>query len=513
MKKVLVIGAGWSGIYAAKHLLEAGFEPKIFEKSHSFMGQWHIHNGPGGVIRNTHATSSIGYMQPSDFPFPKGIPDFPHHSLVFQHIGNYIKHFKLESYIHYNHTVTKLEKVKGKWLAVVNNTFSETYDYVVVATGLNKVPSFPDKKLFSKFKGEKIHSHFFKELPERWKGKTILIVGGGETAADIANEICDSCKVIMSIKEGVWFQDKILGAYEPADMFFNRMVHFFFRWWANLFFRKQVEFWWGSGGTGVWFWRPTSPYLNGIYNKSRNVIHRISEGRVVPMPGIKNVAKNGVKFRGEKKFTDVDAIIFGTGYNLEHSFDFLPEKLRHHNRYKHIFIPEDNTIAFIGFVRPFLGSIPMLAELQSRFVAEIFRNRVKLPSIHYMQNIILKDQKRHIKDFPADGKRVSFLVDPYYYCTEIGHYIGASPKMLKLFFTHFNLWRKLFLQPWSPFHWRIYDKDSRKRKLAIQQINKLENHPAAIRLRWKIKVTFFIWFLPLVTFLLGIFFGRFFLFF
>lgn len=503
MQKVLVVGAGWSGIYAAKHLKEAGFEPEVFEKSHSFMGQWHEHNGPGGVIRNTHATSSIGYMHPSDFPFPPGTPDFPHHTLVFKHIENYIKHFELEPHIHYEHTITKIEKINNKWQALINNNFTKEYDFVVVATGLNKIPKFPEGDLFSKFEGETIHSHYFKKLPARWKNKTVLIVGGGETAADIANEICDDAKVILSINGGVWFQDRILGAYEPADMFFNRAVHFWFRWWANAIFSKILQIPWGVGGSGILFWKPHSPYLNGIYNKSRNVIHRISEGQVTPKSGIEIVNSEEIRFKEDKEFTKVDTIIFGTGYDLEHSFEFLPKEIRHHNRYKHIFIPEDSTIAFVGFVRPFLGSIPMLTELQTRFVADVFGGKVQLPQKSKMEKIITKDKIKHIKAFPEDGKRVPFLVDPYYYCTEIGHYIGASPKLFRLFFTNFILYLKLLTQPWAPFQWRIHDKNPEKRKAALAQVEKLESHPVTKTLRTFLTLNLFLTLGPILGLILG----------
>lgn len=502
-KKVLVIGAGWSGIYATKHLLEAGFEPEVFEKSHNFMGQWHIHNGPGGVIRHTHATSSIGYLHPSDFPFPEGTPDFPHHSLIYDHIARYIDHFKIGPYIHYEHTVTKIEKTKNGWMATINNNFSKEYDFVVVTTGVNKIPSFPNSKLFSKFKGETIHSHFFKILPEHWKGKKILIVGGGETAADIADEICDDAEVTLSIQGGVWFQDKILGAYEPADMLYNRMTHFFFRWWANGLFARVVQFWWGEGGSGISFWRPHSSYLNGIYNKSRNVVHCISEGRVLPKPGVVDVQEDGVRFHKENKFTPIDIIIFATGYDILHTFDFLPKSLRRLERYKHIFVPGDSTIAFVGFIRPFLGSIPMLAELQSRYVTEVFSGSISLPSPTKMELVIERDKKEHIKHFPEDGRRVSFLVDPFSYSTEIGHFFGASPKMILLFFTNFLLWRKLFIQPWAPYQWRIYDKDERKRRVALAQIDKLENHPVSKRIRQVLAVNIILLLLLVLVGILG----------
>ncbi len=45
------------------------------------------------------------------------------------------------------------------------------------------------------------HSHAYKYPTKEMKGKTVLVVGGGESASDIAAEVCEKAKrTILSIR-------------------------------------------------------------------------------------------------------------------------------------------------------------------------------------------------------------------------------------------------------------------------------------------------------------------------
>lgn len=80
---------------------------------------------------------------------------------------------------------------------------------------------------------------------------------------------------------------------------------------------------------------------------------------------------------------EVDIIIFATGYRyLQCSLPFLQgdHRVRQQPRWKHVFpVNEAGRLAFVGYIRPYLTSIPMLIEMQSRLVAAVFAGRVCLP--------------------------------------------------------------------------------------------------------------------------------------
>ncbi|CAF4563323.1 unnamed protein product, partial [Rotaria magnacalcarata] len=80
-------------------------------------------------------------------------------------------------------------------------------------------------------------------------------VGGGETGSDLAVELSATVAktVYMSIREGQWFQSRILGQ-QPADVMYTMLMRIFgyynnilVRCWRRMFFVPM----WGIGGTGV----------------------------------------------------------------------------------------------------------------------------------------------------------------------------------------------------------------------------------------------------------------------
>ena len=87
---------------------------------------------------------------------------------------------------------------------------------------------------------------------------------------------------------------------------------------------SALELMWGKGGSGIQFWQPTSSYLRGVINHSREVIDRIALHKLQPKRGVKKTEGNKVWFDGESEPVEADLIIFATGYNT--TFPFLCNK-------------------------------------------------------------------------------------------------------------------------------------------------------------------------------------------
>jgi trimethylamine monooxygenase len=61
----------------------------------------------------------------------------------------------------------------------------ETFDYVIVATGIFNVPNVPDLPGIDTFEGTIQHAHNFRDAKE-FKGQCLLIVGASYSAEDLA---------------------------------------------------------------------------------------------------------------------------------------------------------------------------------------------------------------------------------------------------------------------------------------------------------------------------------------
>src|ERR687889_696392 len=97
LPRACVIGAGSSGIAAAKELQDAGIEFDVFEKSDRVGGNWVFgnKNGMSASYRSLHINTSRERMAFDDFPMPKSYPDFPHHTHIAAYFNAYVDRFDL----------------------------------------------------------------------------------------------------------------------------------------------------------------------------------------------------------------------------------------------------------------------------------------------------------------------------------------------------------------------------------------------------------------------------------
>lgn len=492
---VLIIGGGISGIMSLKHLLDEG-ETNIIalNKNPEPYGVWNIKNHPS-VLDFTYSVTSKLYLTISDFPIDKNVSEFPHHSVVLNYYKKYAEHFKVLPYIKNNVEVIKVKKINNIWHCYTketdnqNNIIETIYQShkIIIATGaVNKCLNYPSDKFFDNFTGEKYHSDNFKDYSKKLVNKKILVLGGSDTACDIAVYLSNNNKVIVSMKNGRWFQPRFFGAKNSADTLYSRSLDLILKniigkkYVNTNFGLKDISFYFGSYGSGIKEWKPKCDYLNDYYVKSRDIVDAVAKGKIEPRKYVENIEGNKIKFIDNKTISEFDVIIFATGYNTKGCFDFLEKS--YDKKYKHIFSPEDNSIYFVGFIRPYLTSIPMLVELQTRWVSKVITKKVKIPSKIKMIEEINIDFEKSKKEFPCSYKRIP-IVDPYDYCNMIGKNINALPNLFKLFYSNNKLWMNIMFDSWNHHIFRLNDKDPEKVKIAIENIIENSNNQTSKNIR------------------------------
>lgn len=175
-KKVCVIGAGPSGLVAARECRKEGHKVVVLEQNHDIGGQWlyspnveeeeplgrfpslAVHSSVYSSLRLATPRETMGY---SDFPFltKKGrdMRRFPGHRELLVYLNEFTEHFKLREMIRFN---TKVEYAgmllengtkEVRWVVKSKDKKSdavveEVFDAVVVATGHYSQPRLPSIK-------------------------------------------------------------------------------------------------------------------------------------------------------------------------------------------------------------------------------------------------------------------------------------------------------------------------------------------------------------------------------
>lgn len=193
--RVGIIGAGPLGLAAAKNLDEEGFKVTVFERAEGVGGLWRqtTNTQQTSVLPQTFTNTSKFTGTMTDFPMPDDYPVHPNGDQIRKYFEGYVKAFDIERHIRFStevvalayHDVTKTWRLTVRPVGSPDERKDETFDFdrVVIATGSFSKPQIPDIKGQERFEGEILHSQAFKD-PTKYKGKTVVIVGLGNTSAD-----------------------------------------------------------------------------------------------------------------------------------------------------------------------------------------------------------------------------------------------------------------------------------------------------------------------------------------
>lgn len=175
VKRVCVIGAGISGLVAAKTFLAEGYEVTVFEKQKSLGGVWEKSRAyPGLTTQNPRDTYAF-----SDYPMPNSYPEWPSAAQIQTYLESYSQHFGVTPKIHFQAEVTRVELKVGlqiKWIVSIifldNQVRQKIYefDFVLICNGIFNItnqPLLPGKEAFIVAGGKILHSTEFNVTVQR----------------------------------------------------------------------------------------------------------------------------------------------------------------------------------------------------------------------------------------------------------------------------------------------------------------------------------------------------------
>ncbi len=531
-KRVAVIGAGPSGLATVKELLAEGHRPTCFEKAADLGGVFRYDPRDGVVWESCRLTSSGALTAFSDFPVA---PDRSGHMRVgeyVEYLREYCRAFGVTPHLRFGTTVEHVERDSGGGWTVQTRgprgRGTERFDAVAVCSGLHQHPHVPRFAGQETFTGTIIHGAQYRR-PSEVVGKRVLIVGAGESGADVVAEVAEhAAETVLSLRRGVAVQKRISFG-KPGDWRTSRIGHSSAHWvflsrnpkddWKRNVYRwlflplvvvdKGLQILHRLG----WEWLPlvrarraseiwtnlatrrltralladsggTLPEQFGT--KSDEFVRAMARGRCRRVGAVVSFEGPDVTFEDGGRFRP-DLVILCTGF--ETRMPMLDTTHAHAGRYLHTFDPDAGpSLGFIGFLRPAFGAIPPLAELQARWFALLQSERVTLPPPHTMRREIARwmDMRAHL--FRPVGSRLGHLVDHTSFCDAIAAEIGCKPTRAALRRENRAFRRRFFAAPFVAAQYRLVGPHAQP-ELAREVIGALPIvHPvlelANLYLRW-----------------------------
>jgi dimethylaniline monooxygenase (N-oxide forming) len=408
--RAAVIGAGSSGIAAAKVLHQRGIPFDCYETSDRVGGNWVFENknGMSSSYRTLHINTSRERMEYADFPMPKSYPDFPHHTHIAQYFNDYVDHFGFRDRIRFETGVERAERgPDGVWTLTLENGEQQRYDALLVANGHHWNPRWPEPRFAGSFDGVEMHAHYFVDN-EPFKDKNVVVLGMGNSAMDIAVEASWVAKnTYLAARRGAHVLPKYVFG-RPIDQFStNPRLPWRVRQKGLEVLHKIAI------GKVEDYGLPTPDHRLGEAHPtvSDAILSRIAHGEIVPKPNIAELQGGRVTFT-DGSAVDADVIVYCTGYKVTFPFfdeDFISAPDNDLPLYRRVFKPEVPNVFFLGLLQP-LGAIMPLSEAQAEWIAEYLRGEYRLPAQAEIRKDVERERDTMFKRYVA-SKRHTMQVD------------------------------------------------------------------------------------------------------
>ena len=369
-----VIGAGPSGLTALKNLLALGIPAECLEREDDVGGNWYFGSEASSVFASTRLISSKSLTAYTDFPMPREWPAYPHHTQCLDYLRRYARHFDLLPQIRPHSSVERLEPApEGGWIVHVADRQPTRYAGVVIASGHNREPRWPE--LPGTFSGTLLHACHYKSptQPIDIAGKRVLVIGGGNSACDIAVDCAGhAAETVLSMRRGYYLVPRfILG--RPADLRGERLLKLGLPLWL----RRMVSLRMIDREIGL-PWRHGLPRPDHRLFETHPVVNadlcqRIDSGQVRPAGDVARFNGDSVVFTDGSR-APFDVVIAATGYRVTLPF-IDPEHLCADAEgvprlFMNLLHPTRDDIAVVGLIQPDSGQWG-LTDLQSKLVARM----------------------------------------------------------------------------------------------------------------------------------------------
>ncbi len=473
-KKLAIVGAGSAGLislyYAARRLPD--WEITCFEKSAGISGSW---GEPydGFVSTSTKYTTQYscyrrfdatahpeGEQQSSDF-FRDG------------EYGTYLRSFaddnRLAPYIRHRCEIEHIERIASRWRLTIRSSSvtQEIFDALILCTGLAEQP---------KVLGCDIEQLSSIDTADSVTGRKIVVVGGGESAVDIANRLARkglNNEVVLSLKTGIRVSPRyhpIKGV--PSDFLRTRLLLSIHEEIRNAVGQKFVEArikhqeifervfrrksrrgaeaatvrdkrkYWATKLTE----RAKDTLFNMFHNKSDDFLDAVAEDRLrIVGPPVNELYRTYADFEdGHTIDIDPDLLVPMIGF-VSNIGAITDDAISPRDFYLGCVHAEYESLFLVGFARPIIGNIPSMNEVQAQYVTGLLEGRYQRPpdilEAHRHERVLLK------KTFPHIEVDLLYPVEMFPYCDRLAKRMGTYPSLRKS--GSIQSWLKIWLSPAS----------------------------------------------------------------
>ncbi|GHN02275.1 monooxygenase [Cytophagales bacterium WSM2-2] len=404
IKTIGIIGAGISGLVAAKTCLEYGYQVKVFEKDREVGGVWSLSRRyPGLSTQNNKDTYFF-----SDFPMPNHFSEWPTGAEMQLYLNSYAIAFGVFQRIRFSHDVTKINFQDNSWTIegkAKGIPFTDKFDFIIVSNGTFSdpfIPQLPGTGSFISAGGKILHNTQFHSTALA-RDKRIVVVGYGKSSSDVVTAASDTAKSThLVFRAPKWKLPRYIKGINLKYILLNRLGESIIRpenhrGRLDRFLHKL-----GLPQKMLSFVQsyiiktqqlkengllPPTQLLDEVFGEitleTREFFNRVQKGKIITKQGeiVSFEGKQLTLSTGEK--IECDMVIFATGFNQ--SIPFMSDDLigkftdesGNYLLHRHILPPGVPSLAFVGYNTSIFSSLT--SEIGALWVCEYLKGRMPVP--------------------------------------------------------------------------------------------------------------------------------------
>ena len=219
---VVVVGAGFAGLYALYRLRKMGLRAICYEAGDNVGGTWYWNKYPGARcdVPSLEYSFSFSDELQQDWNWSELFATQPE---ILRYINHVAERFDLRRSIVFENRViaADFDDATGRWTIRTDRGQVARAQYFIAASGCLSAAKVPDIPSLERFKGAWYHSGQWPEDPVDFSGKRVGIVGTGSSGIQIIPEVASQARQVYVFQRTPNFsipaRNRSMSAIEQQD--------------------------------------------------------------------------------------------------------------------------------------------------------------------------------------------------------------------------------------------------------------------------------------------------------
>ncbi|MGE0622050.1 MAG: flavin-containing monooxygenase [Pseudomonadales bacterium] len=190
--ETVVLGAGVSGLYQIKCLIDRGVDAVLFEGDEDLGGTWYRNRYPGARFDSESYTYGYSFSKEllEEWHWKERFSSQPENLKYLNFVAD---KFDLRRHMRFNARVARMHWAEDErlWHLTFEDGGSCTARFVVTGIGVLSVPTLPSYPGMDDFAGEAFHTFWWPKEPVALQGRRVGVIGTGATGIQVIAEIAD----------------------------------------------------------------------------------------------------------------------------------------------------------------------------------------------------------------------------------------------------------------------------------------------------------------------------------